>query len=72
MSVEGLMGLDKAVVTSGGVALEEVDFKTMTSRLYPNLHLIGDILDINRPTGGYSLQLCWTTGYIAGESVCAD
>jgi predicted flavoprotein YhiN len=61
-----LLGVDKAIVTSGGVALSEVDFKTMQSRIYPNLYLVGDILDIDRPSGGYSLQLCWTTGFVAG------
>ena len=66
MHVSGLLGVDKAIVTSGGVALSEVYFKTMQSRLYPNLYLVGDILDIDRPSGGYSLQLCWTTGYISG------
>lgn len=64
-----LLGDDKAIITSGGVSLDEVDFKTMRSRLYANLYLIGDILDIDRPSGGYSLQLCWTTGYVAGNSV---
>lgn len=68
MKVEGLLGANKAIVTSGGVALEEVDFRTMQSRLFPNLYLIGDILNIDRPSGGYSLQLCWTTGFVAGES----
>ncbi|MCX6788642.1 MAG: NAD(P)/FAD-dependent oxidoreductase [Candidatus Jorgensenbacteria bacterium] len=69
MNVDKLLGLDKAIVTSGGVTLSEVDFKTMRSRLYPNLYLVGDILDIDRPSGGYSLQLCWTTGFVAGNSV---
>ena len=69
MKVSGLLGLEKAVVTSGGVSLDEVDFKTMQSRLFPNLHLVGDILNIDRPSGGYSLQLCWTTGYVAGNSI---
>ncbi len=68
LQVDGLLGPEKAIVTSGGVALQEVDFKSMQSRLYPNLFLVGDILDIDRPSGGYSLQLCWTTGYVAGES----
>lgn len=68
LSVKGLLGAGKAVITSGGVALDEVDFKTMRSRLYPNLYLVGDILNIDRPSGGYSLQLCWTTGYVAGNS----
>lgn len=67
MHVDKLLGLDKAIISSGGVSLSEVDFKTMQSRLYPNLYLIGDILNIDRPSGGYSLQLCWTTGFVAGE-----
>lgn len=66
LTVTGFLGTDKAIVTSGGVALNEVDFKYMRSRLYPNLYLVGDVLDIDRPSGGYSLQLCWTTGYVAG------
>ncbi len=69
LTVSKLLGTDKAVITSGGVVLEEVDFKTMASRIYPNLYLIGDILNIDRPSGGYSLQLCWTTGFVAGNSV---
>jgi len=68
MKVESLLGANKAIVTSGGVALEEVDFKNMRSRLFSNLYLVGDVLNIDRPSGGYSLQLCWTTGYVAGEA----
>lgn len=67
LHVKGLLGKDKAVVSSGGVALTEVDFKTMQSRIVPNLYIIGDVLNIDRPSGGYSLQLCWTTGYVAGS-----
>jgi predicted Rossmann fold flavoprotein len=65
----GFLGAEKAIITAGGVALTEVDFKTMRSRLVPNLSLVGDILDIDRPSGGYSLQLCWTTGWVAGNSI---
>jgi hypothetical protein len=68
LHVKGLLGASKAIVTSGGVALTEIDFKTMRSRKFPNLYLVGDVLDIDRPSGGYSLQLCWTTGYVAGMS----
>jgi predicted flavoprotein YhiN len=68
LTVKGLLGKDKAVVSSGGVALTEVDFKTMESRLVPNLYLVGDVLNIDRPSGGYSLQLCWTTGHVAGKN----
>ena len=69
LTVTRLMGLDRAVVSDGGVTLDEIDTKTMCSRLYPNLFLIGDILHISRPSGGYSLQLCWTTGFVAGDNV---
>jgi len=69
VTISGLHGLEKAVVAGGGVNLKEVDFKTMQSRLVPGLYLIGDILNINRPSGGYSLQLCWSTGFVAGNSV---
>ena len=72
MTVEGLLDADKAIVTSGGVSPTEIDFKRMRSRLFPNLYLVGDILDIDRPSGGYSLQLCWTTGFVAGTSATAD
>lgn len=68
MTVEGLLGVEKAVVTSGGVSLKEIDFKTMQSKLYSNLYLAGDILNFDRPSGGFSLQICWTTGYLAGEN----
>ncbi len=71
MEVEGLLGTDKAIITSGGVDLKEVDTKTMQSKLFSNLYLVGDILDIDRPSGGYSLQLCWTTGFVAGNSIKA-
>ncbi len=66
MTPSGFLGKEKTIVASGGVKLEEVDFRTMQSRLFPNLYLIGDVLDIDRPSGGYSLQLCWTTGWVAG------
>ena len=67
LHVHKLLGVEKAIITSGGVVLDEVDFKTMRSRLFPNLYLIGDLLNIDRPSGGYSLQLCWTTGFVAGS-----
>lgn len=64
--ITGLMGYDRAVVSDGGVTLDEMNMKTMRSTLYPNLYLTGDLLHISRPSGGYSLQICWTTGYVAG------
>jgi len=69
LTVTGLMGMDRAVISDGGVPLTEVDTKTCASLIVPNLYLTGDVLHINRPSGGYSLQMCWTTGYVAGNNV---
>ena len=69
MHVKGLLGKEKAIVSSGGVLLTEIDMKTMESKVIPNLYLVGDVLNIDRPSGGYSLQLCWTTGFVAGSDV---
>ncbi len=66
-TITGLMGADRAVITDGGISIKEVDGKTMRSRLYSNLYVTGDLLHISRPSGGYSLQLCWTTGFVAGS-----
>lgn len=63
-----IMNYLATAVSFEGVKIEKVDFKTMRSRIVPNLYLVGDVLDINRPSGGYSLQLCCATGYVAGES----
>lgn len=68
MTISGFLGVEKAIVTSGGVSLKEIDFKTMQSKLFSNLFLAGDILNFDRPSGGFSLQICWTTGYLAGEN----
>ena len=68
VSITGLMGFDRAVVADGGVLLNEVDMRTMRSKKCDNLLITGDLLHISRPSGGYSLQLCWTTGYVAGIS----
>lgn len=69
VTILGLMDYDRAVVVDGGVELSEIDMKTMRSKLYENLYVTGDLLHLNRNSGGYSLQICWTTGYITGTSV---
>ncbi len=68
VSISGLLGFDKAVVADGGVDIREVDTKTMRSTKIDNLFLTGDMLHIDRPSGGFSLQLCWTTGFVAGKN----
>jgi predicted Rossmann fold flavoprotein len=69
LTITGLMGFDRAVVADGGVALEEIDTRTLRSKKVPNLYVTGDLLHINRPSGGFSLQLCWSTGFVAGSHV---
>jgi len=64
----GLLGFKWSVVTSGGVALKEVNPNTMGSRKIKNLYFAGEILDLDGPSGGYNLQECWGTGYLAGKS----
>lgn len=69
ITISRLMGYDRAVISDGGVALTEIDTKTMRSKKIENLYVIGDLLNISRPSGGYSLQLCWTTGFVAGNHI---
>lgn len=66
-----LLGFEWSLVTSGGILLDEVDPRTMASKLVENLYFAGEILDLDAPTGGYNLQACWTTGYIAGVSAAS-
>ncbi len=56
-------------VTCGGICLKEVNFKTMESKVCPNLYFAGEVLDIDGVTGGFNFQNAWTTGYIAGSSI---
>jgi predicted Rossmann fold flavoprotein len=67
--VTGSRGFEKAEVTAGGVALDEVDSRTMESKLVPNLYLAGEILDLDGFIGGYNFQAAFSTGWLAGESV---
>ncbi len=69
VSVSGLLGFDQAMITAGGVELKEIDPNTMKSKLVPNLFLAGEILNLQAPSGGYNLQLCWSSGYLAGNSI---
>lgn len=68
MNVDGLFGFERAMVTSGGIATKEIDSKTMCSKKIENLFFAGEILDVDGPTGGYNLQMCWSTGFLAGDS----
>ena len=69
LTVKSLHGFSKAIVTTGGVSLKEVDPKTMQSKFVKNLYLAGEVLDLDGPTGGYNLQSCWSTGFAAGSDI---
>lgn len=68
-AVTGKSAFKDEFVTSGGVALEEVDFRTMESRRRPGLYFAGEILDIDGVTGGFNFQNAWTTGWLAGRAL---
>ncbi len=67
LPVLGTLGFEKAEVTSGGVALGEVDPKTLESRLVRGLYFAGEVLDLDGLIGGYNFQAAWSTGWLAGE-----
>jgi hypothetical protein len=67
--IEKVGGFNMAMVTAGGVNLNEVNPKTMESRLVPGLYFAGEVLDIDGDTGGYNLQAAFSMGYLAGKSI---
>ena len=70
VSVIGTRPIDEAIITSGGVSLKEVNPRTMGSKLVPGLYFAGEVLDLDAYTGGFNLQIAWSTGYVAGNAVC--
>ncbi|HUO08384.1 MAG TPA: NAD(P)/FAD-dependent oxidoreductase [Phycisphaerae bacterium] len=68
-AITGTRGFKEAMVTAGGVKLSEVDPRTMESKVCPNLFLTGEVLDLTGPSGGYNLQLAFSTGHLAGSVV---
>ena len=72
VNVTGLLGFDKAMATHGGVSLKTIDSKTMKSKLINNLYFAGEAINLDGPCGGYNLQMCWTTGYVAGQNAASS
>lgn len=68
-NVVTVLGFEKAMVTKGGVSLKEIDSKTMQSKIMENLYFAGEVIDLNGETGGFNLQMCFTTGFVAGKSI---
>ena len=69
MTVIGLRGWNEAIITKGGVAVKQVNPSTMESKLVYGLYFAGELLDLDAMTGGYNLQIAWSTGYLAGNSI---
>ena len=67
MPVTGIQGYERAVITAGGVSLDDIDHKTMRSRKVENLFFAGEVIDLDADTGGYNLQIAFSTGYLAGK-----
>lgn len=66
MTLTGLRGYNEAIITKGGVSVKEIDPATMESKLVQGLFFAGEVLDLDAVTGGYNLQIAWSTGYLAG------
>lgn len=67
-NVKAPLPLARAIVTAGGVALHEIDPRTLSSKIVTGLYFCGEVIDLDADTGGYNLQAAFSTGYVAGES----
>ena len=67
IEISGFRPIEEAIVTSGGISIKEINPKTMESKLIPNLYFAGEIIDVDAYTGGFNLQIAYSTGYTAGK-----
>ena len=67
LTIAGFRGIEEAIVTSGGISIKEIDPKTMESRIIKGLYFAGEIIDLDAFTGGFNLQIAWSTGNVAGK-----
>ena len=68
MHITGVRGFNEAIVTRGGVNVKEINPSTMESKKVKHLFFAGEMMDLDAVTGGYNLQIAWTTGYVAGKN----
>ena len=68
LTLEKLRPIEEAIITSGGINIKEINPKTMESKLVQNLYFAGEIIDVDSYTGGFNLQIAYSTGYVAGLS----
>lgn len=69
LTIKGLRGWNEAIITKGGISVKDVNPSTMESKLVQGLYFCGEVLDLDALTGGYNLQIAWSTGYLAGISI---
>ena len=69
MTITGTRDFNEAIITQGGVHTKEINPSTMESKLVPRLYFVGEVLDLDALTGGFNLQIAWSTGYAAGSSI---
>lgn len=69
LSVSSFRPVEEAIITSGGISVKEIDPKTMESKLVSGLHFAGEMIDVDAYTGGFNLQIAFSTGYLAGSSI---
>ena len=69
MTLTKLRDYDEAIITKGGISTKEIDPKTMESKLMKGVYFAGEVLDLDALTGGFNLQIAWSTGYAAGKSI---
>lgn len=72
MTVTGIRGFEEAIITKGGVAVKEINPSTMESKKISGLYMAGEMLDLDALTGGYNLQIAWSTGYLAGLNAAQE
>lgn len=72
LEITGMRPIEEAIVTSGGISVRQVSPKTMASKKVPGLYFAGEILDVDAYTGGFNLQIAWSTGYLAGLHAATD
>ena len=69
LHISGIRNYNEAIITKGGISLKEINPKTMESKLASNIYFVGEVLDLDALTGGYNLQIAFSTGYLAGSSI---
>ena len=66
ININGIRPIEEAIITSGGISIKEINPKTMESKIVSGLYFAGEIIDVDALTGGFNLQIAWSTGYTAG------